>query len=172
MNDSSKPPAAPLPDTARPTPPAPARWFAVVASGVLAAMAVVAFADVVLRVANRPITGAYELTALLMGLLVYAALPLVTAQDEHVRAGILQMWTTAPAWVARTLFQLRRALTALALGYLAWALLQYMHRMAEGGDTAPYIEVPLAWVAGFGALAMGLSALLALGVRRPRGSAA
>ena len=101
-----------------------------------------------------------------------AQLALVTARDEHVRAGVLQMWTTAPGWVRRTLQGLRRVLSALALGYLAWALLQYMLRMAEAGDRAPYIEVPLAWVAGFGAVALALSAWLALWVRHPRGSAA
>lgn len=168
--ETTPPPASPALDT--PAAPVPARWFAGVASGVLALMAVVAFGDVVLRVAGRPVTGAYELTALLMGLLVYAALPLVTARDEHVRAGVLQMWTTAPGWVRRTLQGLRRVLSALALGYLAWALLQYMLRMAEAGDRAPYIEVPLAWVAGFGAVALALSAWLALWVRHPRGSAA
>lgn len=157
-------------ETPCPADPAPARWFALVASAVLALMAVVAFGDVALRVVGRPVTGAYELTALLMGLLIYAALPLVTARDEHVRAGILQMWTTAPTWVRRTLRELRRGLSALAFAYLAWALLQYMFRMAEAGDRAPYIEVPLAWVAGFGAVAMALSALLALWTRNTHGS--
>lgn len=163
-------PTPPL-DKPAPADPAPARWFAGVASAVLALMAVVAFGDVALRVVGRPVTGAYELTALLMGLLIYASLPLVTARDEHVRAGILQMWITAPRWVRRSLRELRRVLSALALGYLAWALLQYMFRMAEAGDRAPYIEVPLAWVAGFGALALALSALLALWTRRTSGSA-
>ena len=69
-------------ETPCPADPAPARWFALVASAVLALMAVVAFGDVALRVVGRPVTGAYELTALLMGLLIYAALPLVTARDE------------------------------------------------------------------------------------------
>ena len=112
--------------TSDPTPATnsgPAVWFVQVASWVLAAMALVAFCDVILRIAGRPITGAYELTALLMGLLVYATLPLVTAQDEHVRAGILQMWRTAPAGLGRALFQLRRLLSCIALAYLAWALL-------------------------------------------------
>ena len=146
--------------------PVPALWFVHVASWVLASMAAVAFCDVALRVAGRPITGAYELTALLMGLLVYATLPLVTAQDEHVRAGILQMWRSAPAGLERTLRELRRLLSCVALAYLAWALLAYMLRVAEAGDRAPYIEVPLSWVAGFGAVSMALSALLAVWSRR------
>ena len=117
-----------------PAEPASARWFAGLASVVLAAMAVVAFGDVVLRVLGHPITGAYELTAMLMGLLIYAALPMVTVRDEHVRAGVLQLWTTAPKWLGRILLELRRLMTALALGYLAWALVQYMLRMAEAGE--------------------------------------
>ena len=158
--------------TSDPTPAAnsgPAVWFVHVASWVLAAMALVAFCDVILRIAGRPITGAYELTALLMGLLVYATLPLVTAQDEHVRAGILQMWRTAPAGLGRALFQLRRLLSSVAMAYLAWALFNYMLRVAQAGDRAPYIEVPLSWVAAFGALCMALSACLAVWTQRRAG---
>ena len=152
--------------------PRPALWFVHVASWVLAAMAAVAFLDVVLRIAGRPITGAYELTALLMGLLVYATLPLVTAQDEHVRAGILQMWRNPPAGLGSSLRQLRRLLSCLALAYLAWALFQYMLRVGAAGDRAPYIEVPLSWVAGFGAVSMALSAVMALWSKRRVGAAA
>lgn len=141
-----------------PPSPLPARWFGALASAVLMFMAVVAFADVVLRMAGRPITGAYELTALLMGLLVYGGLPMVTAQDEHVRAGVLQMWKTAPRWLPGALMRLRQALTALVFGYLAYALFNYMGRIEH--DTAPYIEVPLAWVAAFGAASMALSLLV------------
>ena len=110
------------------------------------------------------------LTALLMGLLVYATLPLVTAQDEHVRAGILQMWRTAPAGLGRALFQLRRLLSCIALAYLAWALFNYMLRVAKAGDRAPYIEVPLSWVAAFGALCMALSACLVVWSQRRVGA--
>jgi TRAP-type C4-dicarboxylate transport system permease small subunit len=152
--------------------PRPALWFVHVASWVLAAMAAVAFLDVVMRIAGRPITGAYELTALLMGLLVYATLPLVTAQDDHVRAGILQMWRTAPKGLALALRELRKIMSCLALAYLAWALFQYMLRVGAAGDRAPYIEVPLSWVAGFGALSMALSALMALWSKRHVGGAA
>ncbi len=157
------------PNASEPMPAAtsgPAVWFVKVASWVLATMAVVAFCDVALRVAGRPITGAYELTALLMGLLVYATLPLVTAQDEHVRAGILQMWQGAPVGLGRALLQLRRLMSCLALAYLAWALLQYMLRVAQAGDRAPYIEIPLSWIAGFGALSMALSACLAVWIHQ------
>ena len=155
--------------TSDPTPTTnsgPAVWFVHVASWVLAAMALVAFCDVILRIAGRPITGAYELTALLMGLLVYATLPLVTAQDEHIRAGILQMWRTAPASLGGALFHLRRLLSCVALAYLAWALFNYMLRVAQAGDRAPYIEVPLSWVSAFGALCMALSACLAVWTQR------
>ncbi|WP_291934435.1 TRAP transporter small permease subunit [Limnohabitans sp.] len=151
--------------------PRPALWFVHVASWVLAAMAAVAFLDVVLRIAGRPITGAYELTALLMGLLVYATLPLVTAQDDHVRAGILQMWRSAPKGLEHVLRELRKILSCLALAYLAWALFQYMLRVGAAGDRAPYIEVPLSWVAGFGALSMALSAVMVFWSKRRVGVA-
>ena len=74
-------PTDPLPAAA----PRPALWFVHVASWVLAAMAAVAFLDVVLRIAGRPITGAYELTALLMGL------PSRSTVRPTMRPGICRM---------------------------------------------------------------------------------
>jgi TRAP-type C4-dicarboxylate transport system permease small subunit len=97
---------------------------------------------------------------------------LVTAQDDHVRAGILQMWRSAPKGLALALRELRKILSCMALAYLAWALFQYMLRVGAAGDRAPYIEVPLSWVAGFGALSMALSAVMALWSKRRVGAAA
>lgn len=164
-NDSPHDSTRPAPGTAsaEASAPAAARAFARIAALVLCAMALVSFTDVCLRLLGRPVTGAYELTGLLMGLLVYATLPLVTARDDHVRAGVLQLWRAAPPWLRPATQSLRQWLTALAMGYLAVALAAYMQRVAQAGDRAPFIEVPLAWVAGFGALALALSAGLALG---------
>lgn len=153
---------APAPSSPQPAVPFLARGFAFVAALVLCAMALVSFADVLMRLLGRPVTGAYELTGLLMGLLVYATLPLVTASDQHVRAGVLQLWRSAPPVLSRLFGLMRQWLTALGMGYLAVAMAHYTQRVAQAGDRAPFIEVPLAWVAGFGTVTLGLSALLAL----------
>ena len=128
----------------------------------LAALAVVAFGDVAMRIANRPITGAYELTSLLVALLVYAGLPAVTWHDEHVRAGLFATWFQRHPRLDAALGALRRLATLATFGLLAFALANYARRLAAAGDRAPFIELPLAWMAGLGALLLALAAWLAL----------
>ena len=134
------------------------RLSAWLGAAALAAMAVVSFADVALRLLGRPITGAYELTAILVGMVVYATLPLASAQDAHVRAGVLGVLVRVGPGVGAALLVLRRVLTVGVLAYLAWAMLGYMRRVGEAGDRAPYIELPLAWVAAFGVVTLALAA--------------
>ena len=161
-----------------PSDPSPARRPAdrfaagsdLLAAIALALMAVVAFADVAMRIAGRPITGAYEATAVLVALLVYAGLPGVTRRGEHVRAGMFGGWLARHPGVDRALRGLRNAATAALLGLLAWALADYAQRVGAAGDRAPYIELPLAWVAGFGAAMLALAALLALRARDAAGA--
>ncbi len=152
---------------ARDAPPASrvATWTFALASLLLAAMALVAFGDVAMRVVGRPITGAYELTSLLVAALVYAGLPGVTLADEHVRAGIFAGWVDERARLAAALRWLRRITTALTMGVLAYAMARYAMKLSAVGDRAPFIDLPLAWVAAFGAALLALAAWLALRAR-------
>ena len=143
-----------------------ARGFALLAACALLAMVVVAFLDVLFRLLGRPVTGAFELTALLVALLVFAALPGVTAGDEHVRAGILGELVRLPPGTRTAIRVFRRLALAVLLALLAWALFELGRRFAETGDLAPFIDIPLAPVAWFGAAALGLSALAAPFARR------
>jgi TRAP-type C4-dicarboxylate transport system permease small subunit len=55
------------------------------ASAILFAMMVLTFVDVVARyVFNRPVRGAFEVTELMLVVLIFAGLPLVSWADEHV----------------------------------------------------------------------------------------
>ena len=57
----------------------------IAASAILFAMMLLTFVDVVLRyVFNRPIASAFELTELMLVVLIFAGLPLVSWADEHV----------------------------------------------------------------------------------------
>ena len=57
----------------------------VAASAILLAMMLLTFADVVLRyLFNRPVASAFELTELMLVVLIFAGLPLVSWADEHV----------------------------------------------------------------------------------------
>jgi TRAP-type transport system small permease protein len=131
----------------------------------LAAMAAVAFGDVAMRVFARPITGAYELTSLLVALLVYAGLPDVTWRDEHVRAGLFAAGIARRPRLDAALRVLRRIATTATFALLAFAMANYSRRLASAGDRAPFIELPLAWVAGLGAVLLALALWLALRAR-------
>lgn len=136
----------------------------------LGLMALVAFVDVVLRIAGRPVTGAYELTAILVALCVYAGLPRVTLTDTHVRAGVFGAWLQARPGLQRALQWLRNGLTALTMAVLAVAMARFALRVGEAGDRAPFIELPLSWVAGFGTLALLGCVVLALQAREGTGT--
>jgi TRAP-type transport system small permease protein len=137
-------------------------WFAAMALGT---MALVAFFDVVLRLLGKPITGAYEATAILVALLVYGGLPTASARDQHVRAGLFGAWLEKRPGLLQVMGWLRHGCTASVLATLSWALFAYGQKVGEAGDKAPYIELPLSWVAGFGAFMLLLSALFALKAR-------
>ena len=96
-----------------------ARGFALLAACALLAMVVVAFLDVLFRLLGRPVTGAFELTSLLVALLVFAALPGVTAGDEHVRAGILGELVRLPPGTRTAIRVFRRLALAVLLALLA-----------------------------------------------------
>ena len=69
----------------------PPRWerraealLGVAASAILFAMMLLTFVDVVARyVFNRPLRGAFEVTELMLLVLIFAGLPLVSLTDEH-----------------------------------------------------------------------------------------
>jgi TRAP-type C4-dicarboxylate transport system permease small subunit len=146
------------------------RVFAVAAGLALLAMTAVAFLDVAFRSLNRPVTGAYELTAILVALTVFAALPGVTRRDEHVRAGMLGMLAKRRPAFGTGLRWLRRLLLVVLFAYLAITLVRMGQTFHRAGDLAPFIDLPLSWVAWFGAASSVASAICALFSQRGAGA--
>jgi TRAP-type C4-dicarboxylate transport system permease small subunit len=65
------------------------RVLALVLAAIVFAMMAISFVDVVGRqLLNAPLPAAFELTRLALGAMVFVALPLVTAADEHVTIGL------------------------------------------------------------------------------------
>ena len=72
------------------------------ASAILFAMMALTFVDVVLRyLFNRPLRGGFELTELMLLVLIFAGLPLVSHADEHVTMDFIDR--LLPARAARNL---------------------------------------------------------------------
>lgn len=87
----------------------------------LSAMMLLTFFDVSGRkLISKPIYGAYEVTEFMMGVLIFSALPLVTAREGHVAVDIMD------GFVPRVLRRGQRIVTALisacALAVISWRL--------------------------------------------------
>lgn len=88
-------------------------------AAVLFAMMVLTFADVFGRkfLAN-PVPGAYEVSSLLMGMLIFTALPLVTAREDHVTINVFD--NLIPYLWRRWQRTIVAAICAVTLGGIAW----------------------------------------------------
>lgn len=113
----------------------------------LFAMMVMTFADVVLRsVANMPIQAATELTRILMAVVVFSALPVVSARGDHISVDLLDKifghWATV-----------RDGLVSLACGAMLWwpagRIVVLAERAREYGDVTEYLGIPQFYVAWF-----------------------
>ena len=87
----------------------------------LAAMMLLTFLDVSGRkFFASPIYGAYEITEFMMGVLIFSALPLVTAGDGHVTIDVLDHFI-APA-LGRWQRVVVNLLSSVVLAFLGWRL--------------------------------------------------
>jgi len=91
----------------------------VAASAILLAMMLLTFVDVVARYAfNRPLRGAFEVTELMLLMLIFAGLPLVSFGDEHAVMDFVDRLVRGPA-----LGRLQRVVHAASAAFmflLAW----------------------------------------------------
>ncbi len=109
----------------------------------LFAMMMLTSVDVVLRYAfNAPLPGAFELTELMLVVLIFSGLPLVSLSDKHVTTDLVDGLLTAR-------LQRRVAVTAhlvfcaalLGVGWLIWSK---AGKVAEVGDTTQILRILLA----------------------------
>ncbi len=115
-------------------------------SGALAALALfgimlLTFVDVSGRKAiSQSVPGSLEITELLMVLVIFAALPLVSMQGEHVVFDSLDRWMSPRMrrW-QQGLVDLICAAGLLGVAYLMW---QKGGQLAASGDTSSLLKVP------------------------------
>lgn len=116
------------------------------AATVLFAMMMLTSADVLLRyVFNAPLRGAFEVTELLMAVLIFCGLPLVSRRDEHVTVDFAG--SLFPGWMRSVLHVLvQLACSALMLG-AGWLLWVKAGKLAQYGDNTATLRIELApWV--------------------------
>ncbi len=131
----------------------------VMASSALFILMVMTFSDVILRsVFNAPIEVAADLTRLLMAVMVFSALPVLSAQGKHISVDLLDN-----LFDRAKLARWRDALTNVFCGgILIWPasrIFDLAERSRSYGDLMEYLRLPLHYVGWF---VGGMTALTAL----------
>jgi len=112
----------------------------VAASAILLAMMLLTFVDVVARyVFSRPVRGAFEVTELMLVVLIFAGLPLVSHADEHVTMDFIDRML--PERAVGILIRVVHALVAAVFFFLTWQVLIKAARIAGYGDTTDVLRI-------------------------------
>ena len=90
---------------------------------ILFAIVMLVFSDAVGRYFFKPINGSAEIVALLLGLLIFSAFPLVTRDQQHICVGLLDHLFTGWVKRLRDFFVLIASLAAVTfMGWRLWEL--------------------------------------------------
>jgi TRAP-type transport system small permease protein len=130
-----------------------------IATAGLFAMMMVTVVDVAGRYLFRaPLPASFELTEYLMAVLVFLALPLVSAKGEHIRI------TLVDRILSRSAARIRDRGVGLLAGaicvLLGWQVLALATRILEYGDSTQTLRIPLAPLAYFVGASLALSGLI------------
>jgi TRAP-type C4-dicarboxylate transport system permease small subunit len=117
--------------------------LAAIAGSLLFAMMTLTFVDVVLRYFfNSPIRGGFEVTEMMMAVLIFAGLPLVSRKNEHVTIDAFDHFFPEP--VRRALHVVIHLVCAATLAGMAWLLYRKAQGFAEIGDVTQTLKLSIA----------------------------
>ena len=105
---------------------------------------------------NKPVTGGFEMTEMLLASLIFAGLPLVTLRSEHVMVDLLDPVT--PDWLFRIQHLVATAIGVACTSYLAWRLGLRAEELASRGEITSQLGFRIAWLAWAMSVFMGLTA--------------
>jgi TRAP-type C4-dicarboxylate transport system permease small subunit len=133
----------------------------VAASLILFCMMTLTFVDVVARyVFNRPLRGAFEVTELMLLVLIFAGLPLVTHAGEHVTMDLIDRLLGARA---RALMNRAVEFACAAIMFLlTWLMWRKAGTIAGYGDTTDVLRITVGPFVYFMTAMIGLSGLVHL----------
>lgn len=112
----------------------------IAASLILFLMMLLTFVDVVARyLFNFPLRGGFEVTELMLLVLIFAGLPLVSHADEHVTMDFIDR--ILPDAGRRFLVRLVHAVCAAVMFFLTWQVWIKAGRIAGYGDTTDVLKI-------------------------------
>lgn len=116
----------------------------VVASLGIAAMMGITCIDVLLRMFNRPLTGAYDLVQIAGAITIASALPYTTAVKGHVA---IEYFFLKMGRAGRLVVDsLARSLSIALFVFLALESFQYGKALLRNGNVSSTLQIPLFWV--------------------------
>jgi TRAP-type C4-dicarboxylate transport system permease small subunit len=134
-----------------------------IAGVLLFGMMTLTFIDVVLRyVFNAPLRGSFEVTELMLVVLIFAALPLVSRREEHVVMDFLDRFL--PLRIYRALRAFEHIVSAAVMTGMGCLLWQKATKLAAYGDTSAILRIELAPFVYAIALLIFVTALIHLGL--------
>jgi TRAP-type C4-dicarboxylate transport system permease small subunit len=133
----------------------------VVASVILLAMMLLTFVDVVARyIFSRPVRGAFEITELMLLVLIFAGLPLVSFTDEHALMDFIDR--LLPLRAQRALEGLVQGVCATIMFLLAWQVWIKADRIWAYRDATDVLRIVYGPFVYFMAVSIGLAGLIHL----------
>ena len=133
----------------------------VAASAILMGMMLLTFVDVVARyLFNRPLRGGFEVTELLLLVLIFAGLPLVSHADEHVTMDFIDrlLRGRARVWLNRSV----HLLVAALMFFMAWQVTVKADRISSYGDATDVLRILYGPFVYFSAVMIALAGLIHL----------
>ena len=157
---------APVSETgavATPVPPVdlgrPARVLSIVAGMMILVMMVVTTIDVIGRdVFNMPLFGAFEMTEILMGLVIFAGMPATTAAREHITVNLIENFVSRRVRFVQA--GLGDVLCAAVAGVMAWRIFWRGMGLIEAHETTMMLGIGRGYVALIMAVLLATTALV------------
>jgi TRAP-type C4-dicarboxylate transport system permease small subunit len=128
------------------------------AAVILLGMVLLTVVDVIGRyVVSRPVPGSFEVTELLLLVLIFAGLPLVSRADEHVTMDFIDRFIGARRSLLQRLVHLACAAVMVLLGWLVWLK---AGKIAAYGDATDVLRIAYGPFVYFMAAMIALSGLI------------
>jgi TRAP-type transport system small permease protein len=133
----------------------------------LSAMVALTFTDVLgRRLFNSPVFGANDLTEHMMAIIIFAGLPVLTAQRGHLSVDLFDHW------LLRSRFRLwHKAVDVLIASVLALVAFEYYVAIGEAkwaNEVSPALTIPRHWMYTFITATTAVAAVAALTVPVPQ----
>lgn len=117
------------------------KYMSWISGAALAFLMLLTVSDVIGRFFDNPITGTYDMTGLLGGVIIGLAIPFSTWKGTHVHMGFFI--DSAPAKLKKVLLPITHSLGILLFLLIGWNIVVYGKSLYRSGDVSPTMHLPL-----------------------------